>query len=1077
MESRKIYIFLICITALCGLFFTGVSSAQAPPPGEEELFSTTQAPDAMILLDLSGSMDDNPAGTSNRYGNSSCSGTFYSSSGSGHTTDCRKVEIAKRAVFGILDDNNDGKIDSSDATSLNVRVGFMRFKDGDDTAGNWSSGNVKVMCPIGSQYSRIYCGSSTQCSSTVSSCGSGTCSGSGSECIVGYSANGGTPLASALNEAKLYLDANKAGDAAKDCRKKFLIVISDGSDTYACGGDGMECKNSGDSANYSRRFKGRRNVVAQTKALADAGYKVFVIGFGSVMPTYLQNTLNWMAYYGGTDNPNVVNAGGTAGYNITTGCDLTATPPVTAPCCDVASNPTACYPSGVSSCAPAEPVTTAFKNTMLPETCEGTSYTQFYAPSNDPGNTPLSGYAFLAADADALASALKTAFNTIRAATYSFTQASVQSSRTTDENFLYEASFEPVAGEPFWHGHLEKYQINSDGSIGTNMGDAGAILQAASASSRTMKTCIAGSMTSFTTSIARGYFDVTADSERDNIVGYIRGDSSYNPDSTTAGVYKLGDVFRSTPITVGTPSVFFDDMRDQNNAFATHRTNHIRTSAIGNRVIVVGANDGQLHAFKTSNLSEAWSFIPPSHLPKLKYISHQTNPTALTHQYYVDGAVTVADVWLGPSGQDGTSKNASDWKTILIFGEGRGGTPMPWSSSQYCDSGFSSLYSTSYPYYCGYYALGLNNSLSPTFMWHLGGTNAINPAHAPYLSDESWSKMMIGRVMINNMEKWVGFVGAGYSGSDCSGGGGCGAGCDCRGKGFFVIDLSNGQILWSYTYANNTAKMIYGIPAAPAIVDTDNDGFIDTVYVGDMGGNVWRYKFCTAIMSALPGGCSTSDWSGRLFFDGSTVDPAWRPIYTIPSVARDGAGNLWVLWGSGNKADPASTAGRGRLFALKDNDRTTTWFISNMDDISSAGSTYDQTTSLNKGFYISLSGTGEKVLADSALFGGVVYFTSYSPISSSPCAQSGNAYLYAINFPYGSGAFSGGSRSMSIGVGIASAPVISVKPPGSGSNIADLYVTTSTGGAGGSNTQRVNFNPPGLSNRVNILNWRDRRIQ
>ena len=116
------------------------------------------APDAMILLDLSGSMDDNPAGGSDRYGNSSCSGTFYSSSGTGHTTDCRKIQIAKRAAFSILDDNNDNKIDSSDASSLGVRIGFMRFKDGDDTAGNYSSGNIKVMCPIGSKYSMIHCG-------------------------------------------------------------------------------------------------------------------------------------------------------------------------------------------------------------------------------------------------------------------------------------------------------------------------------------------------------------------------------------------------------------------------------------------------------------------------------------------------------------------------------------------------------------------------------------------------------------------------------------------------------------------------------------------------------------------------------------------------------------------------------------------------------------------------------------------------------------------------------------------------------------------------------------------------------
>jgi hypothetical protein len=516
METMRIHAFLLCIITLCIVSFTGVSSAQAPPPGEEELFSTSTAPDAMILLDLSGSMAWNPAGGTNIWGNSSCSGTFYSSSGTGHTTDCRRIQIAKRAVFSILDDNNDSKIDSADASSLNVRVGFMRFKDGNDTAQNWSSGYIKVMCPLGSQFSRIYCGNSTQCSSTVTSCGSGTCSGSGSECIVGYSANGGTPLASSLYEAKLYLDAHKATDASKDCRKKFLIVITDGADTYACSGDGSE-----DQADM---YKRRREAVAKAKALADAGYNIFVIGFGSGMPAYLQNTLNWMAYYGGTDNPNVVNAGSTTGYNIVTGCDPAATPPVTVPCCNPATNPTACYPSGVTSCG-VSPTTP----TSGTSTCNGTS-TNCFATANDPGNTSLSGYAFLADDADALTIALRTAFNTIRSATYSFTQASVQSSRTTDENFLYEASFEPIAGEPFWHGHLEKYQINANGSVGSNMGDAGTVLQAASASSRTITTYIAGSMTSFTTGIASGYFDVTTDPERDDIVGYIRGDSSYNPD-------------------------------------------------------------------------------------------------------------------------------------------------------------------------------------------------------------------------------------------------------------------------------------------------------------------------------------------------------------------------------------------------------------------------------------------------------------------------------------------------------------------------------------------------------------------
>ena len=31
---------------------------------------------------------------------------------------------------------------------------------------------------------------------------------------------------------------------------------------------------------------------------------------------------------------------------------------------------------------------------------------------------------------------------------------------------------------------------------------------------------------------------------------------------------------------------------------------------------------------------------------------------------------------------------------------------------------------------------------------------------------------------------------------------------------------------------------------SPAIVDRDNDGFIDTAYVGDLAGNPWKFTFC-----------------------------------------------------------------------------------------------------------------------------------------------------------------------------------------------------------------------------------------
>lgn len=676
------------------------------------------------------------------------------------------------------------------------------------------------------------------------------------------------------------------------------------------------------------------------------------------------------------------------------------------------------------------------------------------------GGTAINGHAYYADDPAALTAALNAITSDIISKVYSFSIASVSANRIPDENFLYEASFMPTNADPFWQGFLKKYNINADGTLGSVIWDAGEILQATTAGSRKIMTYKAGSLTSFTPSnITASDLGVSTDSQRDAVVGFIRGESSYNPEN-----WKLGDIYHSTPITVGTPNPYYRDNRDQNNAFATYRANHVRTSASGYRLIVAGANDGQIHAFSTGTGAEVWSFIPPNLLPKLNSLAHTSNPSTLPHQYFVDGPVTVADVWLGAG--DGKSKSSSDWKTILIFGEGRGGGSNLWSSSSSCDSNFSSVYTSTYTYYCGYYSFNLENSLSPSFKWLLSPT----AGQASYLG-EPWSRMMIGRVRHNggaqDNEKWVGFIGAGYNIADCHGGGNC----DSRGKGFYVVDLSNGQILWSYTFGDDH-KMGYSIPAAPAIVDTDNDGFIDTAYIGDLGGNVWRFNFCTA--NDMPS-CGISNWSGRRLFESSGGNI--RPIYTIPAITKDQLNNLWVYWGTGDKMNPNTSNVQERFFAIKDNDRTTTYKIHDLVNVTSSGNTLDFTSSSDKGYYINLSENGEKILADPVVFGFVAYFTTYTPSTEGGiCAQSGSASLYAINSKTGGGALSNGSRSMGIGTGIASTPLLSMQPTGSGSLIPDLYATVSGGGGVGASTGRVNINPPGLSNRTNILHWRDRRF-
>jgi len=1016
---------------LCGFIF------HSPANADDTALFNSVAPDALFVVDLSGSMNWTPAGkrmytltgqscdsTTNpfygesgtghtqacdivssgsvpKFSNTSCSGPYYRSSGSGHTTDCSRVMIARRAISNVLDDNGDGTITSLDDQSLGVRLGFMSFYNcsGDDSGTNYGSGCNTLKAVIGTTYSSIWNGVSPW--SGVNGMTSGS---------------GGTPLVASLKEAKLYLDYHKNLDTAKACRQKFVILVTDGSDTYTCGGDGTEAQ--------TDQYQRRRETVAKAQALGDAGYKVFVVGFGADMPHWSKNTLNWAAYYGKTDNPSEENSGDTGSY----------------------------LPSSVTSC---QASATNHHNI-------GGDGDHYYATTNDPGETALSGYAFLATNADDLTAALIQAINIIREATYSFSLSSIASTRTQDENNIYEASFEPVNSDPFWLGHLKKYSLNMDGTVGDVEWDAGDVLQGMAASSRQIFTYKAGAVTAFNTSnITPADLGLTTNSDRDAKVGYIRGEAAYNPDN-----WKLGDIYHSNPVAIGTPNSVYIDSQDANKAFATFRSNHQRTSANGQKVIVAGANDGQIHGFRTLEGQEVWSFIPPNFLPKLKNIAHSHEPAGLSHLFFADGPVSAADVWFGSG--DGTHKSDADWKTLLVFAEGRGGGTSLWSSSSSCDSGLNPLYTTTYSNYCGYYAFDFTTPVSPVYKWRINPTSA----QAPYLGDP-WSKFTFGRVRISGDEKWVGFIGGGYNAANCAGGGSC----DSRGKGFYVVDLMNGNILWSYTRADNVS-MNYSLPASPAAVDTDNDGFVDTVYLGDLGGNISRFKFCSKTDGSA---CNTSNWSGGYLFQSTTG--IIRPIYTMISAAKDPMGGLWVYWGTGDKTDPTTTTVQEKFFAVKDTDRTTTYLLGNLDDITS-GTFIDAPT--KHGWYIRFIGGGEKMLAEPVVFGGIIYFTSYTPLSSGdPCNQGGTATLYGVNYitgdagilvPTGEGVPPAPPvRTITIGTGIPTTPVISFKP--SGAMPPDLYVTVSGGGLTDASTTRVGINPPTLANRTNILSWKDRRLQ
>jgi type IV pilus assembly protein PilY1 len=688
------------------------------------------------------------------------------------------------------------------------------------------------------------------------------------------------------------------------------------------------------------------------------------------------------------------------------------------------------------------------------------------------GHTDVSGKALYATTLTDLNAALNNVFLSISAKALSFSTASVSASRVSDEDYMYEASFLPSplsTKEPFWLGFLRQYPINPNGTINNAyLWDAGQVLKGRSAASRSIWTWKGGTATVFKTptdggSISATDLNVASDTLRDTVVSFIRGgelDSSY-----TYFGWKLGDIFHSSPRTIGTPSTDFPDVIDTHTprAYETFRLAHDRPTSSGKRIIVVGANDGQMHAFRTSDGAEQWSFIPPNLLPNLQNIVHTTHnpiPAGLSHTYFVDGPIYPSDVWLPATAGDGTTKVSTDWYTYMVFGLRQGGSNTLWSSSSSCDSSFSATYSdtTGYIHYCGYYALDISNTLSPIYKWRIGGTSGLTSTDGSYFG-QPWSKMVIGRVKYNGNETWVGFVGGGYSGVNCS----VSSCSDTRGKGFYMVDMKTGNILFEFT-RNDSTDMNYDLAGIPAIVDTDNDGFIDTVYMGDTGGNMWRFKFCLQ----SEGACT---WGGDRLFATDAV----HPIYTSPSVAKDSTGKIWVYFGTGNILDPTNKTVTERFYAVRDNDRSTTWTLSKLKNISTSTTIYDPNDADHKGgWYIILPNTGEKVLADPTVFRGVIYFTSYLPsTTSSLCDKSGSSNLYAVDFVTGAGKFESGVRSIDIGQGLATNVIVSLNPQGG----TDIYASTSSVREGESHTKKLTTPSIADLNRTNLLFWRDMRVQ
>jgi type IV pilus assembly protein PilY1 len=648
------------------------------------------------------------------------------------------------------------------------------------------------------------------------------------------------------------------------------------------------------------------------------------------------------------------------------------------------------------------------------------------------------GSFYTAQDSTALELALQEAIRQIVAATFTFASPVIPTTSTTGSSKIYTAAFRTDAVRPMWRGFLKAYQRASDGEVPVDddgvpldsalVWEAGQELSEKAASARTIYTVVSGSRTDFTktnAAITNSLLAAASTTEKDKIIDFTRGLDSYDEDvdgnTTEERAWKLGDIFHSNPVLVSPPFLPLTD-----SSYQTFKTNNASRTTI----LLAGANDGMVHAFRESDGEELWALIPPDALPRLKNLTARSGE----HDFYVDSSPIVADIIV-----------SGNWKTIAVFGQRRGGR--------------------------NYYALDVTNTTNPSYLWTFTDSRI----------GETWSEPAIGKIKMNDgTTKYVAFIGGGYDTGENNE----------TGKIFYVIDLATGAKLWEYynnSSSNDRQYMNFSFAVSPAAADLNGDGFVDRVYIGDVGGQVW--KFDLSAPATLSSGL-VNNWTGKRLFAAASTQanpPAvgeyypTQAIYATPTLSYDTAGDLWVFFGTGDRNHPNNSSSN-RFYGIKDNTSMTNGSTLTESSLVNVSTTY---ATASQGWYFVLEST-EKVLASATVFNKIVFFSTFTPSTTTSCAggggearlcgvamqtgyagvdwSTGNA-VSATTGSTGSSLNSAHSaRSTVVGTGIASKPIVVVNQNGATVSSAVIAATTD---------QQLLSNPAPPPALKRILYWRE----
>lgn len=614
---------------------------------------------------------------------------------------------------------------------------------------------------------------------------------------------------------------------------------------------------------------------------------------------------------------------------------------------------------------------------------------------------------FLARNPAKLKSALESIFDSA-AAGEAPVGGSATGARVNAGSFTVAAHYTVPSGSNDWTGDLIASQVTATGGIGAELWRASSKM---SASGRTIVMSTAPTYVNKSNQLVAA---AAADFTADNVPGRDRAEKLGNLGLNTIpnwfGSHTVADLvsyLRGSPVSGFRPrSVLLGDIVNSGVEIVSNKDDYGYTAwqtqggvgwktTLGTRyrayltaktgsggmpsMVYVGANDGMLHGFNASTGtaagSEQFAFIPSA---SLQHMAELANPT-YGHRYYVDGGLTSSDVYYGDA-----------WHTVLVGSTGGGGASRGPSATSVGNGSVFGL------------DIGTPTSFDTSkVLWEISGKTESDMGFA-------FGKPVVVPVAGTDPDgppRFVALFGNGVNSS--------------TGRPvLYVVDIQNGQVLKRLYPTGTKYAIANGLNHVTAVALHNSSGLADTVYGGDMQGNIWRFD--------LTGG-DPAAWN---------VSLSGTPLFTAvrSAVAQPITGSIEVSAGPGGGV--SLFFGTGRYFTADDNAVTRNSPVQTLygiwDDLSSAISGRDvlvgQTISANgtgfrdisgyavdyaskRGWYVDLVvGTGvegERFFGYPTLQGGNVMFTTYVP-GQAVCGTGGGVnWRYRLNMLTGQPAMGG----------------------------------------------------------------------